>query len=266
IETNAGNEASYVDTDYSECGGFIVDNKKEVFRSDIVLKIAPLSLEEIELLKGNQVIISALHITKQSEAFIRKIMQKKVTAIAFENLKDKFDCYPVVRSMSEIAGITSILIASEYLSNVHNGHDVIIETNAGNEASYVDTDYSECGGFIVDNKKEVFRSDIVLKIAPLSLEEIELLKGNQVIISALHITKQSEAFIRKIMQKKVTAIAFENLKDKFDCYPVVRSMSEIAGITSILIASEYLSNVHKGKGVMLGGITGITPAEVNILG
>lgn len=149
---------------------------------------------------------------------------------------------------------------------VDNGHDVIIETNAGNEASYVDTDYSEYGGFIVDNKKEVFRSDIVLKVAPLSLEEIELLKGNQVIISSLHITKQSEAFIRKIMQKKVTAIAFENLKDKFDCYPVVRSMSEIAGITSILIASEYLSNVHNGKGVMLGGITGITPAEVIILG
>ncbi|UCG28690.1 MAG: alanine dehydrogenase [Bacteroidales bacterium] len=149
---------------------------------------------------------------------------------------------------------------------VDQGHDVNIETKAGIDASYLDTDYSEYGGFIVENRKEVFNCDVVLKIAPLSLGEIEYLKGNQVIISSLHATSQTESYIRKLMQKKVTAIAFENLKDKFDCYPVVRSMSEIAGITSVLIASEYLSNVHKGKGVMLGGITGITPAEVIILG
>jgi alanine dehydrogenase len=149
---------------------------------------------------------------------------------------------------------------------VDNGHDVNIESKAGIDASYADTDYSEYGGFIVDNRKEIFNTDIILKIAPLTLDEIDQLKGNQVIVSSLHAINQTEAYIRKLMQKKVTAIAFENLKDKFDCYPVVRAMSEIAGITSILIASEYLSNVHKGKGVMLGGITGITPAEVVILG
>lgn len=149
---------------------------------------------------------------------------------------------------------------------VDQGHDVNIESKAGEDASYADTDYSEYGGFIVDNRKEIFNSDIILKIAPLTLAEIDQLKGNQVVISSLHAISQTEAYIRKLMQKKVTAIAFENLKDKFDCYPVVRAMSEIAGITSILIASEYLSNVHRGKGVMLGGVTGITPAEVVILG
>jgi alanine dehydrogenase len=149
---------------------------------------------------------------------------------------------------------------------VDNGHDVIVETNAGKDASYLDTDYSEYGGFITDNRKEVLSSDIVLKIAPLALEEVEFLKEHQVIISSLNITNQTEKYIRKLMHKKVTAIAFENLKDKYDCYPVVRSMSEIAGVTSVLIAAEFLSNVHNGKGVMLGGITGITPAEVIILG
>ena len=149
---------------------------------------------------------------------------------------------------------------------VDQGHEVKVESKAGSDASYTDRDYSEYGGFIVDTRKEIFHADIILKIAPLTLGEIEQLKGNQLVISSLHSVNQTVAYFRHLMQKKVTSIAFENLKDKFDCYPVVRSMSEIAGITSILIASEYLSNVHKGKGVMLGGITGITPAEVVILG
>jgi len=149
---------------------------------------------------------------------------------------------------------------------VNEGHDVIIESGAGLAANYADTDYSELGGYIVDQRNEVFRSDVVLKIAPLELEEIDMLKGQQTIMSTLHFNTQTEEFIRKLMAKKVTAIAFENIKDENNCFPVVRSMSTIAGTTSILIAAEYLSNVRGGKGVMLGGIPGITPAEVVILG
>jgi len=149
---------------------------------------------------------------------------------------------------------------------VGNGHQVIIERGAGLEASYLDKDYSELGGQITDNRADVYQCDIILKVAPLTLEEIEILKGNQVIISSLHVTSQNEEYIRRLMNKKMTAIAFETIMDKFNHYPVVRSMSEIAGIASILIATEYLSNVHKGKGVLLGGITGITPAEIIILG
>ncbi len=148
---------------------------------------------------------------------------------------------------------------------VNNGHQVLVEENAGKEASYLDTDYSECGGMI-SKRGEVFRSDIILKVAPLTEEEMDLLKGNQAVISSLHIASQQESAIRKLMGKRMTAIAYEKIKDKFDCYPVVRSMSEIAGIASVQIAAEYLSNVNKGKGVLLGGITGITPAEVVILG
>lgn len=149
---------------------------------------------------------------------------------------------------------------------VNNGHEIIIEKGAGTAANYTDTNYSECGAQIVENKSEVYQCDIVLKIAPPTVEEIELFKTSQILISALHFTSQSEEYIRKLMQKKTTAISFEGLKDRDNCYPVVRSMSEIAGTTSILIAAEYLSNIHEGKGVLLGGISGITPTEVIILG
>jgi alanine dehydrogenase len=149
---------------------------------------------------------------------------------------------------------------------VNTGHEVKIEAGAGVPANYSDTDYSELGGFIVDNREEIYNSDIILKIAPMSLQEIELLSERQIVISSLHLNNQTKEFVQKLIQKKATAIAFENIKDEHKCYPVVRSMSTIAGNTSILIAAEYLSNFRGGKGVMLGGIPGITPAEVVILG
>ena len=149
---------------------------------------------------------------------------------------------------------------------VNSGHEVIIEKTAGKGANYLDTDYSECGGQIANSKAEVYKSDIILKIAPPTIEEIDLFKHNQILFSALQLQSQTEEYVRKLMQKKVTAISFEGLKGGDNCYPVIRSMSEIAGTSSILIAAEYLSNVNSGKGVLLGGITGITPTEVVILG
>ncbi len=149
---------------------------------------------------------------------------------------------------------------------VNSGHEVLIESGAGNAANYSDTDYSELGGFILDNRAAIYQADTILKIAPISMEEIELLSERQVVISSLHLNSQTKQFVRQLMQKRVTAIAFENIKDEHNCYPVVRSMSTIAGNTSILIAAEYLSNFHGGKGVMLGGISGITPTEVIIIG
>ena len=106
----------------------------------------------------------------------------------------------------------------------------------------------------------------MIKVAPFSEKETDYLKGNQLVISYLNVLKLSEETLAKMIRKKVTAIAFEKIRDINGEFPVVESMSEIAGITSLLIASEYLSNMHGGKGVMLGGITGVTPTEVVILG
>ena len=146
------------------------------------------------------------------------------------------------------------------------GHQVLIESNAGKVANFDDLNYSEHGATIVNNSSQIYQCDIILKVAPLTIEEIDLLKGDQLIISSLHVTFQSDAYIRKLMAKKITAIAFEYLKDLNDTFPVVRSMSEIAGTASILIAAEYLSNQHGGKGEMLGGVTGVTPSEVIVIG
>ncbi len=146
------------------------------------------------------------------------------------------------------------------------GHEVVIERDAGKLTNYSDTDYSERGGIIVDTTQEVLKSQIILKTSPLLLSEIELLSENQVVFSSLHLNNSTGQHLRSFMQKKVTAIAFENIQDNDGAFPVVRAMSSIAGSTSILVAAEYLSNVNNGKGVMLGGVTGITPTEVVILG
>jgi len=149
---------------------------------------------------------------------------------------------------------------------VNSGHKVIIQSDAGKNARFFNNHYSEQGAQIVDTIEEVFKADIILKVSPLSLEELKLLSNKQVIISTLHATIQKEEYFRLLSAKKVTALAFEYIKDKTNTFVVVRSMSEIAGNTSILIAAEYLSNINNGKGLMLGGFSGITPTEVVILG
>ena len=149
---------------------------------------------------------------------------------------------------------------------VESDNEVIIQKGAGAGANYSDKDYSENGAIITDSPARVYSSDVVIKVAPFSSKETEYLKGNQVIMSYLNVLKLNEETLARLIGKKVTAIAFEKIRDETGVMPVVESMSEISGVTSILLASDYLSNHHGGKGVMLGGITGVTPTEVIILG
>jgi alanine dehydrogenase len=149
---------------------------------------------------------------------------------------------------------------------VANGHEVIIQHEAGKGVNYTNSEYSDKGAQIKRDKADVFKADIILKIAPPTIEELNLLNSQQVVISALHLNSRSKEYIEILVKKKSTAIAFERIKDENNCYPVTKSMSSIAGNTAVLIAAEYLSNQRGGKGVMLGGITGITPTEVVIIG
>lgn len=150
---------------------------------------------------------------------------------------------------------------------VNNGHAVIVETGAGKGANFQDNDYSEAGAQIAYSPDEIYKkSEIILKVAPPSLEEIDLMQPKQTLLSTLQLSAQSENFLKKLMDKKITAIAFEWIKDEDGIYPVIRSMGEIAGGTSILIAAEYLSNVNNGQGSILGGISGVAPTEVVIIG
>ena len=149
---------------------------------------------------------------------------------------------------------------------VSNGHDVTIEHNAGEAAHYGDRDYSEAGARIVYEREEVFKAPILVKSAPVIDEDLPLLQHGQMIISPIHLTVLKAELLQKMMDKRITAISFENLKDDSGTYPIVRSMSEIAGSASMLIAGQYLSSANHGKGVLLGGISGIAPTKVIIIG
>ena len=149
---------------------------------------------------------------------------------------------------------------------VRNGHEVVMEENAGRAAHFSNEMYASAGARLTQTAAEVWQSDIIVKIAAPDDVETELIHKNQVIFSALMPQDRNISFFRKLMEKKTLAIAYELIKDKTGAFPLVRSMSEIIGNTSIMIAAEYLSSPKYGKGVMLGGFSGIRPSEVVIVG
>lgn len=149
---------------------------------------------------------------------------------------------------------------------VSNGHNVVIEHNAGEAAHFRDKDYSEAGAKIVYERSEVFKAPMVIKSAPVVDEDLPLLQLNQIIISPIHLSVLKSELLQKMMDKRITGVSFENLKDDSGTYPIVRSMSEIAGSAVLLIAAQYLTSANHGKGVLLGGVSGIAPTKVIILG
>ena len=146
------------------------------------------------------------------------------------------------------------------------GHSVYVQRGAGEGMSYTDLQYSEAGAFLVDDAAEVYGADIVLKIAPPTIEELNMMQDRSSILSMLQLTNLSAGSIKLMMKKKMNAIAFELIKDEQKAFPVVSSISEIEGSTAINVAAELMSNERGGKGILLGGIAGITPTEVVILG
>jgi len=149
---------------------------------------------------------------------------------------------------------------------VANGNMVTIEHNAGERSHYSDRDYAEAGAQIVYDRAAVYQCPILVKSAPPVEDDIPLLQMNQIIISPIHHSALKKEIIEKMMAKRITALSFENFKDDSGTYPIVRSMSEIAGSAVMLIAGQYLSSFNEGKGVLLGGISGIPPTKVVIIG
>jgi len=149
---------------------------------------------------------------------------------------------------------------------VLNGHRVKIESKSGEMANYSDRDYSEAGAEICHDPNEIFQCDIIFKVGPPSEDEVYMMKGNQTLVSALQISTQAKTILQKLMTKKITAIAWDFIRDDEGVFPIVRAMSEIAGTTSIIVAGELLSCYNTGKGIMLGGITGVSPTEVVVIG
>jgi len=146
------------------------------------------------------------------------------------------------------------------------GHKVFVQRGAGAPMSYSDLQYSEAGAMLVNSAAEVFSKDIVLKITPPVTVELHLMRSNSTVFSMLQLSNLSSECIRFMMKKKINAFAYELIKDEQKAFPVVSSISEIEGNTAIALAAELMSNEHGGKGILLGGVAGISPTEVVILG
>lgn len=205
--------------------------------------------------------------------------EKKKTG--FEALATKTSLYPQEQLMKVKKGKHSFFIglpreislqenrlsltpdAVALLAN--NGHEVWVETKAGIGSKFTDKQYSDAGAKIVYSPQEVYKADVILKIEPPTLEEIEMMHPGQALISAMQLGQMKVENLQALLKKKVTALAYEFIEDKVGGMPIIRAMSEIAGSTVMLIAAEYLSTAH-GRGVILGGITGVPPTKFVIIG
>jgi alanine dehydrogenase len=195
------------------------------------------------------------------------------TSFSYATLEEKLDVKPTGAHLDigipkEIAFQENRIALSPDAVGVlvSNGHNVVVEHNAGEGSHYPDKDYSEAGAKIVYDRTEVFKAPMLVKSAPIVEEDLPLLQLNQTVISPIHYSALTSQVIEKMMEKRVTGLCFENLKDDSGTYPIVRSMSEIAGGAVMLIAGQYLSSFNKGKGVLLGSISGIPPTKVVVVG
>ena len=158
------------------------------------------------------------------------------------------------------------LVPSSVQTLTSRGHRIVIETGAGEQSHFTDHEYSEAGAEIAYSSEKVYQADVVIKVAPPTLDEIDYFHPHQIIISPLQAPIITEEYVNKLRQKRVIALAMEYIKDDVGSYPIVRIMSEIAGLNAMLTAAELLSTARGGIGVLLGGIAGVPPAKVVILG
>lgn len=151
-------------------------------------------------------------------------------------------------------------------SLICHGHRVMIESGAGENSSYSDREYSEVGAEVTKDTEKVFSCPIILKVEPPTIAEISMMNNQAILISAIQLKTKKKGYFEALTKKKITALAFEYIKDVDDTYPIVKSLSEIAGTASILIAADLMIANSLGKGLLFGNITGVPPTEVVILG
>lgn len=195
---------------------------------------------------------------KSTSFFVRELQQKTdsrafTTVIGVPREQDEFE-----RRLALTPETVSLLVSS--------GYRVLLETGAGLPINYSDRYYSESGAEIVESATEVFQADLILKIMPPTEEEVEMMKPRSSVFSFLYLHKLSGSLLKKMAEKNINALAYELLVDDTGVSPFVTAISEIEGASSITLAAELLSNAHGGKGILLGGVPGISPTEVVIVG
>ncbi|MEA3341796.1 MAG: alanine dehydrogenase [Chloroflexota bacterium] len=147
------------------------------------------------------------------------------------------------------------------------GHTCYVEKEAGLGAGFTDYHYERAGGRIVYSGEEVYgRADLVLKAVRPTEEELDWLREGQIIAGFLHLAAARRYKIEVLLEKRITAIAYETIEEEDGTLPVLRTMSEVAGHMTPQLAATFLQSDHGGRGVLLGGVPGIPPASVAILG
>ena len=150
---------------------------------------------------------------------------------------------------------------------IANGHEVRIESGAGDASQFSDAEYAEVGCDVASTASEVYAtSDLIVKVFPPRPDELELMRERQVLISALHLGGLTSDVLSRLMELRVTGIGFEFISDSDGTLPIVRMMHEISGSMAVQTAARLLESSEGGRGVMLGGISGVPPATVVILG
>ncbi len=202
--------------------------------------------------------------SKQLSPFSREELMPKPEMLEIKKHKDElyigipkethFDEKRICLTPNAVAALTS------------NGHRIVVESGAGDGTNYTDQEYSEAGAKISYNANDVFACNIILKIEPPSLDEVKMMNPQSVLISAMQIKTQKKDYFKALAEKRITAIAFDYIQDSHGIYPLVKSLSEIAGIASVLIAAEIMNNNNIGNGLLLGNIGGVPPSKVVIIG
>jgi len=150
---------------------------------------------------------------------------------------------------------------------VSAGNQVFIEQDAGNASHFSNEEYRAVGANIVYTSDEVFgRSEILLKISPPTEDDCKRLVDGQTLFSFLHLAVAKTKVMELLLAKRICALGYELIEDAHADMPILQVMSEIAGQMSIQIAARFLESKHNGRGIVMGGITGIPPATVVIIG
>lgn len=150
---------------------------------------------------------------------------------------------------------------------VQHGHIIYVEHDAGVGAGFVDNEYQKAGGKIVYSAHEVFgRADLLLKIARPVQDEIEMLNPGAVLMGLLHLASTRQDRVDALLKNKITSIAYEEISQADGNLPVLRSLSQIGGIMTAQIAARMMQSNYGGKGILLGGVPGVPPAEVVVIG
>ncbi len=202
--------------------------------------------------------------SKQLSPFSREELMPKPEMLEIKKHKD--DLYIGIPKETHFDEKRICLTPNGVAALTSNGHRIVVESGAGDGTNYSDRDYSEAGAKISYNSNDVFACNIILKIEPPSLDEIKMINPQSVLISAMQIKTQSKEYFKALAEKRITAIAFDYIQDTHGIYPLVKSLSEIAGTASVLIAAEIMNNNNLGNGLLLGNIGGVPPSKVVIIG